>query len=63
MLVVQVHDQAQGNEIVLKVIQERPAGGTVLTERPSGTVNDKTGFVFYGVDLPEFFQADTVMLG
>src|SRR6185312_5123451 len=59
--VIEVHDEAERDEIVAVVIDERTAAGGVV-ERPTLAVYDEPGPVLRGCDLPHFLDADAVLL-
>ena len=59
--VVQMHDEADGDEVVAEVIDERAAAGRRI-ERPSLAVHDEPFPVLFGLDLPQLLDADAVFL-
>jgi hypothetical protein len=52
-----MHDEADGDEIALEMIEER-AAARAAAERPAERVLDRAGPAFAGRDLPELLQAD-----
>src|SRR3954453_6773418 len=58
IVVVQVYDEADGDEIVIIVIEERSAAGFEV-ERPAKGMLDHALLMFCGIDLPDFLEADT----
>jgi len=61
--VVEVGDEAQVNLVVLCVIHERTARRAALSERPAQPVNDLAFLMQFGLDLPNLFDANPVVLG
>ena len=61
VLVVQVHDVADGHVVVAEVVQEAAAAGVVV-QRPAGRVLDQAGLVLLGRDLPQLLEADAELL-
>ena len=57
VLVVQMNDEADGDQVVSVVIEERAAAGCIV-ERPAEGMLCKTGLVFLRIDLPKLFQSD-----
>ena len=60
----QINDQTDDNLVAFNVIKEGTAGvlGTDDIQRPAGSVNHQTRLVLGGVDIPDFLDADTVVL-
>ena len=61
--VVQIGDQAEIDLVVFSVVQEGAAAGVGFRQRPANAVHNQPFLVFVGVDFPDFFNADAVMLG
>ena len=59
--VVQPGDEAQGDFVVVRVVQKRAAVGAVV-HRPTGGVQHEAGLVALGVDLPQLLDADAIGL-
>ena len=49
--------------MVFSVVQEGAAAGVGFRQRPANAVHNQPFLVFVGVDFPDFFNADAVMLG
>ena len=60
--VVQVENEADGDLVVLEVIEERTAAGLHI-ERPAEGMLDQAGLVVLRLDLPELLEADAVFAG
>ena len=58
----QVDDQADEHLVVLQVVEER-AAGIFVVQRPAGGMDHQAGLVLGRVDVPDFLDADTVVLG
>ncbi len=58
----QIGDQANINLAVFQVIQERTAGRARLIQRPASGMNHQARLVFGRVNVPQFFDADAVVL-
>src|SRR5436190_17845877 len=56
-----MHDEADRYEVVVEVVEERPAAGGVV-ERPAERMLHQTGPVPVGRDLPELLQAQPEFL-
>ena len=56
-----MHHEADGDQIVVEVIEERAAAGAIV-ERPAERVLHQAGLVLFRRDLPELFQADAEFL-
>ena len=56
IFVVEMHHEADGNEIVVEMIEERTAAGSAV-ERPAECVLDQARLMFLGRDLPQLLQA------
>src|SRR5207244_10597740 len=54
-------DKANRHEIVLHVIEERPAV-RICGQGPTGRVDDESRVVLFRFDLPEFLQTDAIHL-
>ena len=61
VLVVEVDDEAHGNEVLAIVIEERAAAGGIV-ERPAERMLDETRLVLFGRDLPQLLEADAELL-
>ncbi|MNE09941.1 hypothetical protein D3C80_1026350 [compost metagenome] len=61
VLVIEVHHEADGDEVVFQMIQERAAAG-LETERPAEGMLHETLFVLLRLDLPELLDADAEFL-
>ncbi len=61
----QIDDQTNHSLVVLNMVEERTTG--VLSagdfQRPASGVHDQTFFMLRRIDIPDFLDADTVMLG
>ena len=62
VLVVQVDDEADGDLVVLEMVEERAAAG-LHVERPAEGMLDQAGLAVFRLDLPEFLDADAVFCG
>ena len=61
VVVIEMDDEADRNQIVVEVIEERAAAGAVV-ERPAERVLDEAAAVFVRRDLPQLLQADAEFL-
>src|SRR5580704_18706679 len=61
ILVIEMNDEADGNQIIVEVIKERAAAGTVA-ERPAHRMLDQAAAMLLRRDLPQFLQADAELL-
>jgi hypothetical protein len=52
-----MHDEADGDQIVVVVIEERAAAGRIV-QRPAERMLDQTFAVLGGIDLPDLLEAD-----
>ena len=59
--VVEMNDEADRNQIVVEVIEERAAAGGIV-ERPAERVLHQPGLVLVRRDLPELLQAEAEFL-
>src|SRR4051795_12923974 len=57
IVVVEMHHKADGNEIVVVMIEERAATG-LQVERPAERMLDHALLVLGGIDLPDFLEPD-----
>src|SRR6478609_7804477 len=62
VLVVEMHDEADGDEIVVEMIEERAATGLAV-ERPAEGVLHPALVELLRLDLPDLLEADAVFLG
>ncbi len=58
IVVIEMHDKADRDQIVVVMIEERAAAG-VGAERPAEGMLDQSLLVLGRFDLPDLFQADT----
>src|SRR5690606_1042349 len=61
VLVVQMDHEADGDLIVLEMVEERTAAGRGA-QRPAEGVLDEAGLVLFRRNLPEFLEADAEFL-
>ena len=61
VFVIQMQHESDAHQIVAVVIQERPATRAII-KRPAKRVLDQSTLMFFGRDLPQFFDADAVLL-
>ncbi len=59
--VIQMHDEADDDLLILHVIDERAAAGGIV-ERPAESVLHQAGMMFFRRDFPEFLQPDAEFL-
>src|SRR5580698_7077704 len=59
--VVEMDDEADGDEIVVIMVEERAAARS-RAQRPAETVLDEAGAELRGIDLPDLLDADAVFL-
>src|SRR5262249_62055526 len=61
VFVVEMQHEADRNEPVVEMIEERAAAGAVV-ERPAERVLRQAGMMFFRRDLPQLFQAEAEFL-
>ena len=61
VLVVEMHDEADRNQVVVEMVEQGAAAGAVV-ERPAQGVLHEAGPVLVGLDLPQLLDADAVFL-
>ena len=61
ILVIERNDEPQEHPVVCRVIKKSTALG-VIVERPTGRVHDQPCIVFVCIDLPDFLEANAVVL-
>src|ERR1700722_14734012 len=61
VLIVQVNDEADRNQIVVEMIEERAAAGAVA-ERPAHRMLHQAAAKLFRRDLPQLLQADADIL-
>ncbi|MCY1300579.1 hypothetical protein D9M70_501510 [compost metagenome] len=61
VLVVEVHDEADGDQVVFEVVEERAATG-LHAKRPAERVLHQARSMVFRLHLPEFLQADAEFL-
>jgi len=60
--VVQVNNESQGDLVVLQMVKKRAPGCAVFRQGPARPMNNEAGLMNSGVNLPEFFETDAVVL-
>lgn len=60
--VVEVGNQPNHYLPIGGVVEERTATGAIFREWPASAVHHGAGFVFFGINLPQFFDAEAVVL-
>ena len=60
--VVEVGNQAQVDLVVFRVVEEGATAGAVFLQRPAHTVYHQARLVLLGGNLPDFLDADAVVL-
>ena len=61
VFVIQGDDESEKNLVVLGVIEKAPALGAIV-QRPAERMHDRAGRVHFRVDIPDFLEADPVVL-
>src|SRR5262249_8911143 len=61
IFIIQMHNEADRDLIVLEMIQKRSAAGLVV-ERPAGSMLHEPGLLFFRRDLPDSLEAEAEFL-
>ena len=61
ILVVEMHDKADGDQIFVEMVDERASAGRTV-ERPALAVHDQSAMVLIWSNLPQLLDPDAVFL-